>query len=238
MSDNSNRRPQWRRVAVESATIVASILLAFAIQAWWESLQEADLKAQALVTLEEELTLLDTLLVWSDDNSKSVATGAVLLIQAAHDPASTSAEAVSAAVVALAAKTTTDASLTSYDMLVNSGNLDVLSDPELTKHLVMLRTLMVVKDRVEARELAFVEGQLEPFVGEFVTLRSPSGWYERWGVPPPEAEAATWDDLEAMLRDPQFLSLVHRRTSLRANVDYFLDRMRAEMAYVRARVPQ
>lgn len=47
-------------MAVESVTIVGSILLAFAIQAWWDSLQEADLKAQALVTLEEELALLDT----------------------------------------------------------------------------------------------------------------------------------------------------------------------------------
>lgn len=235
MSDNSNRRPQWRRVAVESVTIVGSILLAFAIQAWWESLQEADLKAQALVTLEEELALLDTLLAWSDDNSKRVATGAARAIQAAQDPASAPVEVVSAAVADLTAKTTTDASLTSYDMLVNSGNLDVLSDPVLTKHLVMLRTLMVVKDRVEARELAFLDGQLEPFVGEFVTLQGVSGWYERWGVVPPEA--GTPGDVEAMLRDPRFLSLVHRRTSFRANVDFFLDRMRAEMAYVRARVP-
>lgn len=236
MSDHSNRRFQWRRLAVESITIVASILLAFAIQAWWESLQEADLRAQALVTLEEELALLDTLLTWSNDNSESVAAGAAVLIEAARDPASMSREEVSAAVMALVAKATTDASLTSYDMLVNSGNLDVLTDPELTKHLVMLRTVMVVKDRVEARELAFLDGQLEPFVGDFVTLQGPTEWYERWGVVPPETGAP--GDLEAMLQDPHFLSLVHRRTSFRANVDYFLDRMRAEMAHVRARVSQ
>jgi hypothetical protein len=222
-------------MAVESFTIVASILLAFAIQAWWESLQETDLRNQAFVTLEEELTLLDTLLAWSDDRSKSVAAGAALLIQAAQDPASAPAEGLTDALADLTGKGSTDASLTSYDLLVNSGNLDVLRDPALTKHLVQLRTLMVVKDRVEARELAFIEGQLEPFIGSFVQLPGPGNWYERWGVTPPEVRRS--GDLGMMLRDPQFLSLVTRRTWFRRNIEFFLERMRIEMVDLRARLP-
>ena len=235
MSDTPSQRPQWRRVAVESFAIVASILLAFAIQAWWESLQERDLETQAFVTLKEELALLDTLLGWSDDNSRSVAVASALLITATQDPSSASEEAVAGAIFDLTAKTSTDASLTSYDLLVNSGNLDILPDPELTKHLVQLRTLMVVKDRVEARELAFIEGQLEPFVGDFVQY-GVTDWYERWDVSPPNVRRV--GDLEKMLRDPRFLSLVNRRTLFRANVEFMLDRMRIEIADLRARLPQ
>jgi len=43
----------WGRLSVEAAAIVTSILLAFAIQAWWEERNEADLEQRILSALHE-----------------------------------------------------------------------------------------------------------------------------------------------------------------------------------------
>ena len=44
----------WNRIAIEGAAIVASILLAFAIDAWWEDRQERALEVEWLTKLLEE----------------------------------------------------------------------------------------------------------------------------------------------------------------------------------------
>ena len=56
----------WKRISIEAAAVVASILLAFALDAWWkdraESIEEAEILTALkrefeahLVTLEEQL---------------------------------------------------------------------------------------------------------------------------------------------------------------------------------------
>jgi hypothetical protein len=45
----------WKRLSVEAAAIVASILLAFAIDAWWENRQDRENEKEYLVSLREEL---------------------------------------------------------------------------------------------------------------------------------------------------------------------------------------
>jgi hypothetical protein len=54
----------WKRLSVEAAAIVVSILLAFAIDAWWddrnERIEEAEILAQFLVTLDEDIQSLES----------------------------------------------------------------------------------------------------------------------------------------------------------------------------------
>ena len=49
------REIPWSRIGAESVAIVASILLAFAINAWWEDKLERDLETQQLSRLRAEL---------------------------------------------------------------------------------------------------------------------------------------------------------------------------------------
>ena len=44
----------WKSITVESVAIVVSILLAFAIDAWWEERQERRFEQEALVSLKSE----------------------------------------------------------------------------------------------------------------------------------------------------------------------------------------
>jgi hypothetical protein len=53
----------WKRLSVEAAAIVASILLAFAIDAWWDDYQQRKHLQTVLIDLEaaysENVTLID-----------------------------------------------------------------------------------------------------------------------------------------------------------------------------------
>jgi len=46
---------QWSRLSIEAAAIVGSILLAFAIDAWWEDHQERENEEEYLLSLRQEL---------------------------------------------------------------------------------------------------------------------------------------------------------------------------------------
>ncbi len=49
---------QWKRRSVEAAAIVASILLAFAIDAWWAEQQDRRAESEILSRLHKEFTLV------------------------------------------------------------------------------------------------------------------------------------------------------------------------------------
>jgi hypothetical protein len=51
----ATRQIPWARVLVEGVVIVASILLALALDAWWERVRERELEAAFLVQLREDL---------------------------------------------------------------------------------------------------------------------------------------------------------------------------------------
>jgi hypothetical protein len=51
----SNEKLDTRRLAVEGLVIVASILMAFALQAWWDDRQDAETEYEILVALQSEL---------------------------------------------------------------------------------------------------------------------------------------------------------------------------------------
>jgi hypothetical protein len=51
---NETQKIPWKRISVEAAAIMASILLAFAIDAWWENRQDREDERSYLVSLRQE----------------------------------------------------------------------------------------------------------------------------------------------------------------------------------------
>ena len=45
----------WIRLGIEGVVIVASILFAFGLQAWWDHRKDAETERQMLIALESEL---------------------------------------------------------------------------------------------------------------------------------------------------------------------------------------
>ena len=53
---NNLQAINWKRIAVEAAAIVVSILLAFAIDAWWDDRQERIEEREVLLGLKSEFS--------------------------------------------------------------------------------------------------------------------------------------------------------------------------------------
>ena len=74
----------WRRIVIEVFTIVGSILLAFAIDAWWDEFRDRASAEIVLNSLHDELVDVEEFLAWHDqfvdamqDSAKQLLTAAV-----------------------------------------------------------------------------------------------------------------------------------------------------------------
>ena len=138
----------WKRLAVEAAAIVASILLAFAIDAWWDERQERA----------EEREVLESLLVEFQANRDQAASvisfhervvqSIKVLMELSEDEIlALPAEAVEEALGSFGSPRTFDAVRGSVDALIGSGKLGILQDRELRESLTTF--VNVVDDSVE-----------------------------------------------------------------------------------------
>ncbi len=138
----------WKRLSVEAAAIVVSILLAFAIDAWWDERQERAEEREVLESLYAEFEAnrdeVASVISFHDREIRSIET----LMELRQDeilalPAETVAEMLGS----LAIARTFDAVRGSVDALHGSGKLGILRDRELREALTTF--VNVVDDAVE-----------------------------------------------------------------------------------------
>lgn len=79
----TDRTIPWRRIAVEGIAIVASILLAFAIDAWWEDRQRAETEQVVLQTLLSDFRGKQVLLSDMNTFSEAIVESVEILLMAA-----------------------------------------------------------------------------------------------------------------------------------------------------------
>jgi len=150
MSDT--QKIQWKRLSVEAAAIVTSILLAFSIDAWWENRLERI----------EELRILDTLRAEFLSNIESIPsyierhqisadyTKELLDLMRAAEPGSTLRYAA-AKLARVLAHSTTNPHSGALDAILQSGELRYLSNPAIRERLAAWPRLVV--DATENEDL-------------------------------------------------------------------------------------
>jgi len=147
----SNQNIPWRRLSVEAAAIVSSILLAFAIDAWWDERKDRI----------DEKEVLESLLVEFQTNKDEVASVILAHETAVHSVATLmelgqdeilalSTDEVQQHIQMLANPRTFDAVRGSIDALTSSGSLGILRDHELREALTTF--VNILEDAVEDRE--------------------------------------------------------------------------------------
>ena len=80
---NMGRKTPWARISVEGLTIVASILLAFWIDAWWDESQRHDAEQAVLRTLLDDLRVKQALLSDMNQFNKAIVESAETLLRVA-----------------------------------------------------------------------------------------------------------------------------------------------------------
>jgi len=126
----------WKRIAVEAAAIVISILLAFAIDAWWAEKKERDVEHRTLQALRSDFIAsneeLDRLLRGLADVRTNFARfqSATPAELTKIDP-----DAVRPIVISLVTPASFEPVTATHDALTNDGRLGLISNPELLTHL-------------------------------------------------------------------------------------------------------
>ncbi len=126
----------WTRLAVEATAIVASILLAFAIDAWWADRETEQWQSAQLRALRDEFSVnlksLD-IIVQTHDYSARRLESLIAQIRDANDM--TQVTVPDAVLVPLVAWRTSDISTGTLDGLLSSGNLAEIDNSDIRQLL-------------------------------------------------------------------------------------------------------
>ena len=131
-SSQSFRTVPWLRIAVEGVAIVASILLAFGIDAWWDESQERAEERRVLIDLAAEFQMNRELLRSAIQDHKRILANAerLLAVETGHDDSTTS-DLSSAAALIFMTHDTFHPKSGELDGLLVSGKLDLIRDVRL-----------------------------------------------------------------------------------------------------------
>jgi hypothetical protein len=159
-----SRRVPWLRIGAESVAVIVSILLAFAIDAWWNERIETQQEREQLFALRADFqasldglnqTLTDVKSLRADIEEL-----ASLLKVAGNEPVQVAGYLLGSAI----SWRTSDVSMSTLDALMASGRLNLLSDPELRAKLAGFPA--VLSDVTEDEELGrdFAESRMLDFM--------------------------------------------------------------------------
>lgn len=127
---------QWLTVSAEAIAIVASILVAFAIDAWWEERNDQRWQTEQLMALRDEFAANQEALTWvrrMDERFAETIEG-ILDELRAHEPGDV-IEVEKRRLGALAAWRTSDVATGALDALLASGRLGDIENAELRQAL-------------------------------------------------------------------------------------------------------
>lgn len=193
------------RLAAELVAIVGSILLAFAIDAWWEGLGRRSEERRAILSLTAdfeaaaEILLRDNLAV----HDSAVAAAGALLELTGPGASRASESSVTALLPALLRLPNFRPPLGTLDALIGSGDLRLISNDSLRASLASFPTAVSDYNRTQGYSGEVVFGSLYPYLTARVPLR-------QLGLYRSEGSGFGWS-AQDLLSDLQFENLVQVR---------------------------
>jgi hypothetical protein len=151
-------RASGRNLVLEGAVVVLSILVAFALDAWWD---ESALRREVLLDLgnvERELSVNRDLVLFQQDLMRRMLVGSESLVEIMVANGDRDLIDVTDTLAWLQFLTPTfDASLGATDALIASGRMASIEDPELRLELAGIRGLIrdAVEDQVVGRDVYY-----------------------------------------------------------------------------------
>ncbi len=203
----------WKRLSVEAAAIVASILLAFAIDAWWEDRQLGIEETEILLGLKQEFQLnLDVLVQSVEFNSDMLLATEELMNACRRDSWESEKFRIDQALFYLMAPPTLHFGGGVLSALISAGRLETVSNYDLR---VKLAGWSVIFDEVRDDEIwnsRFVEDRVVPYYLRWHVPISSGAYtlYGDWPLPS-RSIADDPDDLARLLSDPEFEILLELR---------------------------
>ena len=163
----------WLRVFVEGVVIVASILLAFGIEAWWGERTDARQEEALLLALASDFETTATLFsqVSAAHTRVTDATARLIEYGLAGSVPEPERAAVDSLVSSLFWRSTFDPPMGTVESVVGSGRLDVLSSGELVTELTQWGSLVSSLRGLETVGLDHFNEQFYPYLSSRINVR-------------------------------------------------------------------
>jgi len=161
----------WTRISAEGVAVVASILLAFAIDAWWDERQIRVEEQQVLQGLEEEfISIREVLTRHLDFHLQDIQSLKKILMTIEDGPSDAAGSSVEAALMEMTSPVTTDLGNGTLDALLSSGRIDILTNRALRFRLAGWERVIgeVWDDQANNAKMVF-EIYIPYFISENVT---------------------------------------------------------------------
>ena len=125
-----------RRVLIESVAVVASILLAFSIDAWWDQRGDDGDARESLVVVAADLESSIEHLTWYSDYVDQITDASLGAYQSLSSPVpASSRDSVADLLILSTVRRTMNVSRAGYDELVSTGGLRLVRDRSLRDEL-------------------------------------------------------------------------------------------------------
>jgi hypothetical protein len=204
----------WNRIAVEAVAIVASILLAFSIDAWWEDHQDRAAEQRILVGLKSEFEQNLELIEIELSYRNAVVDSIFKLFDASVSPTSLEPEVLDGLVGDLTWWQNIKYSRGAIDGLLQSGRLSLIANEELRRDLASVPSRYDDTTASELYDQDTTRNVVIPFlsthasliqIGNTQTKGRPGTGQSISLLAYPVAEAK---DHSGLLRDPEFLGIL------------------------------
>ena len=203
----------WKRTTVEALAVVASILLAFTIDAWWEERGLRIEEQQVLQGLREEfLSVHKVLSQHLSEHLKGLQSLEDFLIAAEGGNVKEGTPIVDAVVLELLSPMTSDLGSGTLAALLSSGRIEILTNRTLRAKLASWEGVIgeVWDDQALNAKLVF-----EIHVPYFLAENIPAGaamhqWYDEWSLPR-KSLSDDPDMISRLIGDETFRAMVEIR---------------------------
>jgi hypothetical protein len=162
---NAQKIP-WPRIAVEGAAIIASILLAFSIDAWWGNKQQHNVEQVVLENLLEDLREKQDLLNEMNRYSQAIVESIETLLRVG---AGSQEKPSNETIDRLIGDTWWESSEVLWEsapmnLLVSGGNLSLINDPRLVQELGSLQVAIKSVRNHYQKDQKFHQEIMTPFI--------------------------------------------------------------------------
>lgn len=206
------RRIPWSRLAIEAVVIVASILLAFAIDAWWEGVKDRGAEAEILEGLELEFERNLANLERRGARNERFVDGLTSLLALDVDTSEwPGVVGLDSMLLAAIFTPTWDPSGGVRDALEASGRLELIRNPDLRVRLAAWPAVVEDTREGEIQIRQLVHQSISPHLGSMgISLSRAFGTAMHW-PPPIQTEAEAELAYRALASDAQLRALLEVR---------------------------
>ena len=215
MVEEAKRHVSWRRSVAEGGVIVGSILIAFSIDAWWDSRADAVQERALLVALAQDFRTADERLDAAMQAHQTVLISMDRLLRyadAGHVPSLDRAQ-VDTVLSRVFWRETFDPPMGTVETILSSGRLDLFENGDLVGELTRWTSAVRNFNELETAGTNHFYQTLYPYLAANLSLRDLDKGIP-WEVPWPHSPTPAAD----LVSDPAFQNVIYMHYVLYQNV--------------------